>query len=239
MATFLLVHGAWHGAWCWSRVEPALRAAGHDVHTVTMTGLGDRYHLRAACKGLETHISDVIGVLESHDLTDVVLVGHSYGGMVITGVAEQAAERIGRLVYLDAFVPEDGKSLFDYLPPEFLPVLEDALGRGPQRDGGSAPDPSAFGVLKPDDAEWVRKFIVPHPDNCFDASLSLHNYRAANLPRSYIYCDEPAMGPFGQFSERYEGAGGWRHHVLHTGHDAMVSDSDGTVRVLLEDAELR
>lgn len=239
MATFLLVHGAWHGAWCWSRVEPGLRAAGHDVHTVTMTGLGDRYHLRAACKGLETHIADVIGVLESHDLTDVVLVGHSYGGMVIAGVAEQAAARIGRLVYLDAFVPEDGKCLYDYLAPNFLPILEAALERGPKRDGNSAPDPAAFGVLDPVDADWVRQQIVPHPDNCMDAVLSVQDQRAASLPRSYVYCDDPAMGPFGQFSDQYKSAPGWRHHVLHTGHDAMVSDPDGTVRVLLEDAELR
>jgi pimeloyl-ACP methyl ester carboxylesterase len=239
MATFVLVHGAWHGAWCWSRVEPVLRRAGHEVHTITLTGLGDRYHLRGACKSLDTHITDVAAVLEWRDLTDVVLVGHSYGGMVITGVAEQAAERIGRLIYLDAFVPEDGKCLFDYIPPDFMPILEQALVDGPSRDGNSAPDPSAFGVSDPADATWVRDHIVPQPDNTFDMPLNLPDHQAASLPRSFVYCDDPAMGPFGQFSERYQTECTWRHHVLHTGHDAMVSDPEGVVRILLEDADIR
>ncbi|NQV21812.1 MAG: alpha/beta hydrolase [Rhodospirillales bacterium] len=239
MATFVLVHGAWHGAWCWARVEPGLRAAGHDVHTVTLTGLGDRYHLRGACAGLETHIDDVVAHLDWHQLEDVVLVGHSYGGMVITGVAERSAERIGRLVYLDAFVPEDGKSLFDYLSADFIPVLESALAQGPQRDGGSAPDPRAFGVADPADIEWVGRYIVPHPESCFDFPVSLTNNRAADLARSFVYCDDPAMGPFGQFAEKYQDDPAWRCHVLHTGHDAMVTDPAGVLSVLLEDADLR
>jgi pimeloyl-ACP methyl ester carboxylesterase len=186
---------------------------------------------------LDTHIADVSAVLEWHDLKNVVLVGHSYGGMVITGVAEQSADRIGRLVYLDAFVPENGKCLMDYLPPEFGPILQEALSRGPERDGKTAPDPAAFGVLDPTDAAWVRAHIVPHPDNTFDMPLSLPNHHAASLPRSYVYCDDPAMGPFGQFSDRYGNEVGWQYHILHTGHDAMVSDPEGVMRVLIEDAD--
>ena len=236
MKPIVLIHGAWHGAWCWARVTPGLRAAGHEVHEVTLTGLGDRYHLRTACKGLETHIEDVVAFLEWNQLEDIVLVGHSYGGMVITGVAERAAERIGRLEYLDAFIPEDGKSLFDYLPADFIPVLEGALAAGPERDGGSAPVATAFGLDNPNDIDWVESHLVPHPENCFDFPLSLPKYRAGQIPRSYIYCDEPAMGPFGQFAAKTKEDPAWKYHVLHTGHDAMVSDPEGVIRILLEDA---
>src|SRR5689334_15631432 len=117
MANYLLVHGAWHGGWCWRRVVPLLRAAGHEVFTPTLTGLGERVHLLTRDVGLDTHAQDVIGVLEYEDLRDVVLVGHSYGGMVITAVAERAAERLAHLVYLDAFVPRDGQSQMDLLGP--------------------------------------------------------------------------------------------------------------------------
>jgi len=114
MANYLFVHGAWHGGWCWKRVARILRAAGHEVFAPTLTGLGEREHLLNADVGLDIHIQDVLGVLKYEDLHDVILVGHSYGGMVIAGVAEKATTRIKHLVYLDAFVPEDGKSLADY-----------------------------------------------------------------------------------------------------------------------------
>jgi pimeloyl-ACP methyl ester carboxylesterase len=117
---FVLVHGAWHGGWCWKKVAPLLRAAGHDVFTPTLTGLGERVHLLASEIDLATHVDDVLGVLEYEDLTNVVLVGHSYGGMVISGVAERAGSRLARLVYLDAFLPENGKALRDYAPGEVL-----------------------------------------------------------------------------------------------------------------------
>jgi pimeloyl-ACP methyl ester carboxylesterase len=236
MGTIVLVHGGWHGAWCWTRVTPGLRAAGHAVHEVTLTGLGDRYHLRGACEGLGTHIDDVVAYLECNQLEDVVLVGHSYAGMVITGVAERAAERIGRLIYLDAFVPEDGRCLFDYLSADFILILEGALAAGPKRDGGSAPAATAFGLDDPADIRWVERHLVPHPENCFDSPLALPQNRAAQLPRSYILCDRPAMGPFDQFIAKFKDDPAWRTHVLHTGHDAMVGDPDGVVRVPLEEA---
>ena len=116
MATFVLVHGAWHGGWCWRFVRPLL--GGHDVYAPSLTGLGERKHLARADVDLDTHIADVVSLLEMEDLCDVVLVGHSYGGMVITGAADRAPERIGRLVYLDAFVPENGKCTLDYVVPE-------------------------------------------------------------------------------------------------------------------------
>src|SRR5438128_128006 len=104
MATFVLVHGAWHGGWCWKRVTPLLRAAGHEVYATTLTGLGERVHLASPNVGLALHVQDVVGVLEYEDLRDVILVGHSYGGIVISGVADRVPERLRHLVYLDALV---------------------------------------------------------------------------------------------------------------------------------------
>ena len=118
MTTFVLVHGAWHGGWCYKRVARLLRQAGHEVYTPTLTGLGERAHLMNQAIDLDTHVQDIAGVIRCEELSDVVLCGHSYGGMVITGVAEQIAAKIRSLVYLDAFVPENGKSVFDYLPAE-------------------------------------------------------------------------------------------------------------------------
>src|SRR5512145_2598725 len=116
MATFLICHGAWSAGWAWKKVRPLLRAAGHEVFTPTYTGLGERAHLASRAITLDTHIADVLGVIDCEDLRDIVLVGHSYGGMVATGVADRAADRIARLVYLDAFVPGHGQSRFDLLP---------------------------------------------------------------------------------------------------------------------------
>src|SRR5687768_18076653 len=118
MATFVLVHGAFVGGWCWRWVAPYLRGAGHDVYCPTLTGSGERVHLASPRVDLATHVEDVVNVLHYEDLRGVVLVGHSYGGMVITGAAERVSERLARLVYLDAFVPQDGQALADLLPPD-------------------------------------------------------------------------------------------------------------------------
>src|SRR5438874_13830434 len=118
MSTYVLVHGAWHGSWCWKRVRQALQAAGHDVFTPTLTGVADRSHLISRDVNLETHITDVVNLIQWEELTNVVLCGHSYGGCVISGVADRIPDRIAALVYLDAFVPENGQSLHDTLPPE-------------------------------------------------------------------------------------------------------------------------
>ena len=126
MATFVFVHGAWQGGWCWVRVARLLRKQGHEVYTPTLTGLGERAHLLSEKINLDTHIQDVLGVLQSEELDNIVLCGHSYGGMVITGVADGAADRIRSLVYLDALVPADGQNLLDVLPSEIATSLAPA-----------------------------------------------------------------------------------------------------------------
>ena len=154
MTTFVLVHGAWHGGWCWREVAGRLQSAGHRVFAPTLTGLADRSHLLTRETGLETHILDIVNLLEWEGLDDAVLCGHSYGGMVVTGAADRAAGRLRALVYLDAFVPADGQSLSDMAPPERVDgMLRDAAERG---DGWKVPPlPASAWLDDPAQQAWV------------------------------------------------------------------------------------
>src|SRR5215208_6284239 len=212
-ATFLLLHGAWHGGWCWQRVTPLLRQAGHAVYTPTLTGLGERVHLAHAGVDLDTHIQDVLSVLEYGDLSNVVLVGHSYGGMVITGVAERAPERLAQLVYLDAFVPRDGQSLADLVGPEAGAQMQARTETLAENWQLPAFPVRAFGVTAEADAAWVGAKLVAQPLMTFIQPIRVASPAAAALPRSFIYCSSPAMGQFEQFLPRVR-AEGWRLHEL-------------------------
>jgi len=230
----VLVHGAWHGGWGWKRLVPLLRRAGHEVFAPTLTGLGERRHFASPRIDLETHIADVMGVLESEELDGVLLVGHSYGGMVITGVADRAPERVARLVYLDAFVPQDGKSLMDYVVPERGARFRE---EGERTGFVTPPPPSLWGVTDPGDAEWSARHDAPHPFATMRQPLRLRNAAAlARIPKAFIYCSSPATGSFDQFAARYRKDPAWRFHELATGHDAMVLVPAKLAAILLEDA---
>jgi pimeloyl-ACP methyl ester carboxylesterase len=238
MATFVLVHGAWHGGWCWQRVARLLRAAGHDVFTPTLTGLGERAHLLGPAINLETHIQDVVGVLHYEDLRDVVLVGHSYSGMVISGVAELAAERLGHLVYLDAFVPGDGQALSDFAPPAIIALFHETARL--EGDGyGVPPLPGTFGITSEEDLAWVRPRLGMHPLQTKLDPVRLSNPHASRLPRTYIYCTNPDAPPgslsaFAQFATRLRTDAAWRYREIATGHDAMITEPDQLSRLLLD-----
>jgi pimeloyl-ACP methyl ester carboxylesterase len=232
MAVFVLVHGGWHGGWCWRRVAPRLVAAGHEVHTPTLTGLGDRAHLGAPDTGLATHVEDVVAVLEVEDLREVVLVGHSAGGAVITGVAQRAGGRIADLVYLDAFVPSPGQSVFDLLPPprrDHFRAQVDGAGRI-ALDWDVAMD--GWAVRAEDDRAFVGPRLRPHPlgglaDPVPDVPLP-------DLPRRFVHCtDKPARDGFAGFAATAASEPGWRLDVLDTGHDAMVTAPDQLAALLL------
>jgi pimeloyl-ACP methyl ester carboxylesterase len=235
MATFVLVHGGWHGGWCWERLSSYLRAAGHATATPTLTGLAERAHLLSPAVGLDTHIRDIVNVLADDDLRDVRLVGHSYAGMVISGVAEEVPERLVHLVYLDAFVPADGQALFDILLPARRALYqEQARVHG---DGWRVPPPPAhaLGVTVEADAAWLAARLTPHPLRAFEQPVRLANPRAAALPRTFIWCTEGVTTPsFAGFAERARVGAGWRCRELAAGHDAMVTVPQALAELLLE-----
>ena len=226
---FVLVHGAWHGGWCWRRVAPLLRAAGHEVHMPTLSGLGDRAHLADRKIDLETHIADITGLLEMEDLASVVLVGHSYAGMVIAGAADRAAGRIGRLVYLDAFVPAPGQCVLDFWSAEG----RDEIERRSAASGFIPPTPlPAFGVTKPEDLAWSEPRIRPHPFATWTQPLAL-KHGETRAPRDYIRCTNPPRPVFDQFSQRLRADPAWTYREIDTGHDCMIADPHGTAALLL------
>jgi pimeloyl-ACP methyl ester carboxylesterase len=226
MATFVLVHGAWHGGWCWRRVVPLLRASGHEVFTPTLTGLGERAHLLGAEVGLDTHVKDVLGVVEYEDLNEVVLVGHSYAGMIITSVAEVVPEKLSHLVYLDAWVPVvDGQGMFDIMAPE----RRDGYREAARVFGGVAVLPplplAVLGITDEEDARWVSSKLVLHPLKTFEDPVKLPSGSARRMPRTYIACtDNPVtVTVFRPFAERARTEANWRYRELPTGHDVMIT----------------
>jgi pimeloyl-ACP methyl ester carboxylesterase len=228
----VLVHGAWHGGWGWKRLAPLLRRAGHEVFTPTLTGLGERAHLAGPAVDLETHIGDIVGVLETEELEDVLLLGHSYGGMVVTGAADRVPQRIARLVYLDAFVPENGKSLMDYVVPERGARFRE---EGERTGSVTPPPPSLWGITRPADAAWLTRRESRHPFASMRQPVRLQNEVAlARIPKAFIYCSSPATGSFDQFAAKVRNDPAWRFFELATGHDAMILVPDELARILLE-----
>ncbi|HET7765696.1 MAG TPA: alpha/beta fold hydrolase [Burkholderiales bacterium] len=219
MTTFVLVHGAWSGGWKWRLVAPLLRLSGHEVFAPTLTGLGERAHLARPDIDLGLQVQDVVALLEMEDLRDIVLVGHSYGGMVVTGAAERAPQRIRRLVYLDAFVPEDGKCALDYVVAERAARFRE---EGERTGFVSPPPASLWGVVSPEHVAFARQRERPHPYRCFTERLRRANSSAAALPKTFIYCSSPATGTFDQFAAKYRKDPAWRFHELKTGHDSMI-----------------
>ena len=238
MATLVLVHGAWHGGWCWRRLTPLLRGAGHEVYVPTLTGLGERAHLLSPAVGLDTHAQDVVGVLEYEALDRVVLVGHSYGGMVITAVAQQAAARLAHLVYLDAFVPRDGECLLDLLGEKGRDAtLARARAEG---QGWRLPPPrdeSPFGTRDEADIRWLRSKLGAHPVKSLQQPVRLTDPGAVALPRTFIDCTETAWFP--QPARRARSEPGWHYRALPTGHDAMITAPHELATVLQEITELQ
>ena len=235
MANYVLVHGAWSGAWSWSEIVPALRAAGHTVHAPTLTGLGERSHLcgRDGLAGLALHVEDVVAEMEWFDLQDVILVGHSYGGMVITGAASRAAERVRALVYVDAFVPADGQSLADLRGPGAQADLEAqaAANNGTIPPIGHAPrdEPTATTIAN---ARRRRPMDAAH----FLDKMRLSGAERAVGRRTYIYATLNAPTTFTRFHEALKDDPAWTVHEVPTSHLVMQDDPGGTVRLLLAEA---
>jgi pimeloyl-ACP methyl ester carboxylesterase len=228
-ATFVLVHGAWHGGWCYARVADVLRARGHRVFTPTMTGLGERSHLASAEITLSTHVSDIVNVLKYEDLRDVVLCGHSYGGLVISGVVEAVPERIAALVYLDAFVPEDGQSLHDLVPEAQRARQVDAAN-----GTGFIPPIRAevFGVNERDRA-YVDVKCVPHPLETMRERLVLTGARERVPHKTYLRAGNYRSIPFDAARERFTASPGWVVDAIPAGHDVMLDAPEELAHALV------
>ena len=231
--TYVLVHGAWHGGWCWRRVADRLKSEGHRVFSPTLTGLGERAHLLTREVSLETHIADVVGLLEAEELEDVVLVGHSYGGIVITGVAAREKSRLWQLIYLDAAIVEDGASWSSLSPPEVALARRKAAKESSGGLSIPAPEAAVFGLADRDDLEWVQRRLTPHPFAAYDQTLRWGGPVGNGLPKVYVDCIEPAYAGLAAVKERYRGKPGWTFVELKTGHDAMVSAPAETAQILL------
>jgi len=228
--TYVLVHGAWHGGWCWKRVTPLLLAAGHEVHTPTLTGLGDRAHLGGVDTSLDVHIQDVLMTIQAEELSDIILVGHSYAGMVVTGVADRVPSLIKHLVYLDAFVPENGKSLLDYVEP----ARQAEVIKTGRETGFMTPLPMPLlGVTKPEDVAWVSRRLVNQPFKTLSQPVRLFNSAGPSVARTYIYCSKPPTGAFDQFANVIRNNPTWTFHDMNTGHDVMITDPQGLAKILL------
>lgn len=225
MATFVLVHGAWQGGWCWQKLIPYLREAGHEVYAPTLSGLGERSHLSSCDIDLSCHIQDIVNVLRYQDLEDVILIGHSYGGMVITGVADKCPERLSQLVYLDALVPENGQSTMDQMAPTST-VPAKVVENSTKSIEGVPPESSeAMGITNSADIKWMEERVVPHPRGTLTEPLYLHGDKTYEIARTYISCtigQTKSMPSIAQAAQRIQSESGWHYLELKSGHSAMI-----------------
>ena len=229
--TFVLVHGAWHGGWCWRRVSDLLEKRSHKVFSPTMTGLGERAHLLDDKVNLATHVTDIVNVIKWEGLGDIVLVGHSYGGVIISGVADRMRDAIGSIVFLDAFVPEDGESL---ATKASQPVREAIAALVEKGEKTMKPVPAAvFRVNEPDRA-WVDAKCTPHPVATLTDKITVGGARDRIAKKAYVRAKGYPSVPFDGTQERLKAAGGWRVYEMPCGHDAMVDMPDRLAEILVE-----
>ena len=230
MATFVVAHGAWSAGWAWKKMRPLMRAAGHDLWTPTYTGLGEREHLGTPDTSLDTHIQDIVAVMETEDLRDVILIGHSYGGMVATGVADKARRRIGRIIYLDAFAPKDGESLFDLVGAQ---AAENMRGKAMGEGGGwRVPAMPMPPDTAPEDVTWATPRRRSQPLKSFEQKIRLQS-SSEPAPRHYIYAKKSGPGDvFRQFGERAKSEAGWKYHEIDASHNPHITCPEALMTLL-------
>ena len=220
---FVLVHGAWHGGWCWRRVSDILTGRGHRVFTPSLTGLAERSHLLSESVNLSTHIADVVNLLRWEELDDILLCGHSYGGLVVTGAADRAPERIASLVYLDAFVPENGQAMREITTRQLPQTL------------AVPPVPAAAFMVNEKDRAWVDRQCTPHPNGTLNEKIALSGAWRSIKRKTYIRAAGYASAPFDAYFNRFKAEPGWSATSLPCGHDVMI-DMPERLAELLEAA---
>ena len=235
--TFVLVHGAWHGGWCWRRVANGLRARGHRVFAPTLTGVGDRTHLFSKDISLQAHVEDILSVVETEELSGFVLVGHSYGGFVISGVADTLRERVSCYVYLDGSVPPDMSpgasfSWADFNPPDAREARLKSVREEGKGVGLPAPPPSAFAVTEPSDVAWLRRRLRPMPVGTYIGTFTFKNSGSNGLKRTYIASTKPPYALLAATRNRIKDDHTWSYSTIEAGHDSMVTSPDELTALL-------
>jgi pimeloyl-ACP methyl ester carboxylesterase len=232
----VLVHGAWAGAWAWQRVLAPLRAAGHAAHSLTLSGCGERRHGLRRDITLQTHISDVLGLVEAEELRDVVLVGHSYGGLVITGAADALLARdrglLRQLVYVDAMVPLPGECWSSRHTDEVRASRSAAI-RASGLNALPPPDPAGFGLAAAD-RDWLLRRQGPHPANAYLEPLHFSAERVAGVPRAFIDCVAPAYPTIAPIRQRVRAMPGFTVVEMQTGHYPQIQAPAAFVDVLTQ-----
>jgi pimeloyl-ACP methyl ester carboxylesterase len=229
--TFVLVHGAWHGGWCWCRVADLLVKAGHRVFAPTLTGLGERSHLLRADINLSTHIADIVNVLKWEQLSDVVLCGHSYGGFVVSGVVEKMSGAITSIVFVDAFVPENDDTVMKSASPATREHVNEVVSRGGTMVG---PVPAAVFQVNEKDRAWVDALCTPHPMATFFEKIVLTGARERIAKKLYVRACGYESLSFDAALEKVRGRPTWRAFEMACGHDIMIDMPQGLANILLE-----
>ena len=231
MATFVLVPGAYHGGWCYAEVAGRLRAMGHAVHAPTLTGVGERRHLTKQPINLSTHVQDIVAIFEFHGLDDVILCGHSYAGLVITGVAGQLGERIRTLFYLDAGVPEDGECVLDMMGPER--ALRTIAGAGGDGVMIESPGAEVFNVA-PENVDWVDKLLTSHPLGTYVQKIRFTGKESLVKQRTFVLARQYQSINHATYA-RVKDLPGWKAVALDCGHDVMIDHPDVLESLLLDE----
>jgi len=241
MADFVLVHGAWHGGWCWRDVVRLLAATGHRAHAVTLTGVGERAHLMSPAITLETHIADVANAIEAEEMARAVLVVHSFAGMIGTAIADRMPQRLAHLAYIDAVVPQPGES-WSSTHGAVTREARIAAAEASHDYSFPPPDPAVYGLAGAQH-EWVRRRQLPHPGHTYTAPLQFDPKRVCAVPRTFVDCTAPPLATIAASRQRVRDPGFWggawaggagaRVVEIATGHDPMVSAPEELARVLL------
>lgn len=230
--TFVLIHGAWHGGWCWRRVADLLEAKGHKVFAPSLTGLADRSHLLSKDVILDTHIADIVNLFKWEDLKDVCLVAHSYGGWPSSGALEQIGDRVSSIVWLDAFKPSDGQKGADYASPFSRKAMEEAIAAG--TPGRKAPPPAAFGVNEKDQA-WVASKVTDQPNGVATQPIKLTGARDRIAKKTYIRAPKYPQEAFDKALAECKADKTWKTFETTTsGHDVMVDAPEWLVDIILQ-----
>jgi pimeloyl-ACP methyl ester carboxylesterase len=229
--TIVLVHGSCHGGWCWKKLAPFLKIDNNEIYTPTLTGLGERSHLLYQKINLSTHVKDVVQLIEFQDLDDVVLIGHSYGGMVIGGVANTLPRRIKSMIFLDAYIPQDGKSAFDLVPGLKDVYAQRSLKEKDKEWLVASYTPQEFGVTAPDDINWMKSRVCPMPFHTHDEPLIIKNNKFSEIPKTFITFTDFGESMFKRTVEEKtveeasssSSSSDWDYYELRKGHDAIIT----------------